>query len=406
MRALLRFDPSALAALSVVAMLSCGGDSSGPKNAASVTGVTGDNQLGPTGAPLDAPLSLVLLGTNGQPFSGATVTWSVTSGSATLNPTQSSSDANGYVATNVTLGGTVGPLIVRASTGGIAPIDFHITVVDPCQYILAHPVGTSLNGALTSFDCTEVLEGFYEDLFGLTVSGQVGLTINMNAGFDTYLDLFELVGQLLYPTAGNNDISTIDKNSRIGAILGPGTYIIGASSWEQLVTGTYTLSSATRPQTLTVCADVVWVTRGITVSDNIASTGCKATVTGGETYSDEVRIIALQGSALELKESSPAVDPLLTLYRVDGQTGQRVLVATNNDSAAGNPTAYILQSIATSAVYVVNIGTAAPNQQGAYTFTISAGALTGAPPWQQAASPLDVQPRPLGRWQLIPGLRR
>ena len=62
----------------LVGALACG-DSSGPgPRATSVTGVAGDSQAAPTGAALAFPLSLVALGSNGQPVQGLNVPWTVT----------------------------------------------------------------------------------------------------------------------------------------------------------------------------------------------------------------------------------------------------------------------------------------------------------------------------------------
>src|ERR1700704_1979292 len=96
MKQLRRFEPVAIAAV-VAAAAACGGDSTGTgPQAASVTGVAGDSQTGPTGATLDFPLSFVALGSNGQPLSGVHVTWSVVpSGAASFTPATSTTDVNG-----------------------------------------------------------------------------------------------------------------------------------------------------------------------------------------------------------------------------------------------------------------------------------------------------------------------
>src|ERR1044072_9632605 len=93
------------------------GDSSGPgTRAPSVTGVAGDSQSAPTGAPLACPLSLVALGSDGQPAQGVHVSWSVTpAGEAAFTPATSVSDANGQASATVALGRDAG---VRAILGG------------------------------------------------------------------------------------------------------------------------------------------------------------------------------------------------------------------------------------------------------------------------------------------------
>src|SRR2546423_13694653 len=127
MRSLSRLVPVAIAGM----LGACGGDSTGPKNAASVTGIAGDNQSAAPGAQLDFPLSMVLLTSNGTPAGGGSVTWSVTSGTAGLNPTKSTSDVNGYTATNVTLGGSLGARAVGGPAPRLSPRDHHLQAVRP-----------------------------------------------------------------------------------------------------------------------------------------------------------------------------------------------------------------------------------------------------------------------------------
>src|SRR6267143_29616 len=98
-----RVAPVAVAAM-IAAAAACGGDSTGTgPQAASVTGVAGDSQSGPTGAALAFPLSLVALGSNGQPAQGLPATWSVIpTGAASFTPATTTTDVNGVAATTAT----------------------------------------------------------------------------------------------------------------------------------------------------------------------------------------------------------------------------------------------------------------------------------------------------------------
>src|SRR5712664_4596639 len=103
-------------------LAACGGDSTGTgPQAASVTGVAGDSQSGPTGAALAFPLSLVALGSNGQPAQGLHVTWSVIpSGAASFTPATTTTDVNGLAATTATLGNFMGGINIHAAVPGVA----------------------------------------------------------------------------------------------------------------------------------------------------------------------------------------------------------------------------------------------------------------------------------------------
>ena len=98
--------------------LACGGgDSTGPEvRARRTTAVVGDSQSAPTGTVLPIPLSFVVLDASDVPLVGAAVNWKVVSGSATLSASSTKTDVNGTARTTVTLGNTIGPVVVRAAT--------------------------------------------------------------------------------------------------------------------------------------------------------------------------------------------------------------------------------------------------------------------------------------------------
>src|SRR6185312_13301407 len=98
----------------------CGSsDTSGP-NSKTPTGVdivSGNNQSQVVGATLSSPL-VVRVTANGTAVSGANVTFAVTSGSASVNPGSTTTDANGQAKTQVTLGSSPGTVTITATVGG------------------------------------------------------------------------------------------------------------------------------------------------------------------------------------------------------------------------------------------------------------------------------------------------
>lgn len=79
--------------------------------------VSGNNQSGPVGNAASAPL--VVQSTNaGTPASGQTVSWSVSSGQATLSAATSVTDSNGNASIELTYGNSAGPIVIQASTAG------------------------------------------------------------------------------------------------------------------------------------------------------------------------------------------------------------------------------------------------------------------------------------------------
>lgn len=399
-----------VALASVAVVMSCGGDSGGPgSSAASVTGISGDNQTGPTGAQLGFPLGMIVLGSNGQPVSGVVVSWSVPIGQATLAQTLDTSDVNGAAGTAVTLGAQTGQLVVRATIPGIAaPVDFHVTVVNPCTFRPVQPVPGNVNGQLTNLDCDLTGGGWLYDLYDLTSGTQRGVTTTMSStAFNTYLEIFTIRNGFFEYVALNNDADSNTTNATIHLVHAPGApVIIGANTDSAGATGPYTLSTATRPQTLAGCVDEVWITRGVSVPENIATTDCPDSTPGGVFYGDVAGIIAYNGSVLTISQRSTAINPFLTLFQVDslGLTG----VASNDDSSGTNANAFIQYPVTTTAIYVIVASTSAAAQTGAYTLDVSSSVTASAPVFsapprrtmsprflrQHTWRPLRIAPRP------------
>ncbi|MFL6231323.1 MAG: Calx-beta domain-containing protein, partial [Pyrinomonadaceae bacterium] len=106
--------------------------------------------------------------------------------------------------------------------------------------------GTPINGALTSGDCKNPIDGSFYDSY--TFSGTAGqqIVITMTSSqFDTYLYLMKpgetTIGD---STIQNDDISNTNTNSQIANLTLPstGTYTILANSFAAGATGNYTLS--------------------------------------------------------------------------------------------------------------------------------------------------------------------
>jgi len=409
MRLLVRFAPLVLTG-GLALGLACGGDSTGP-SAASVTGIAGDSQVAPTGAQLAFPLSFVVLNAMGQPLAGVQVTWTVTpAGAATFNPTTSTSDATGTAATTVTLGTTLGDIVIRANVPGLTPLTFHALAVNPCSFLTSYTLGQTASGTLSTTDCNA--GGFYTDFYNLTLPvGQQSLRINMtSASFDAYVELYRLTNEFL---GADDDIAQGNTNSQLDIIFTgtSGNYYIAPSSFDAGVTGPYTMTAAPRAATLGGC-NLLWVTRGVTITDAIATTDCADTAAGTDYY-DWVEIYLATGSVLSVAERSTAFNAKLSLFQVVPPPTFLQLVDSNDDSVAGNNNAFIAHSVVNAGVYVLFIGTAAAGEVGPYTVELSSSTtLSGAPaaerpPGGGTRQLLPVAPVRLPKgWQPLPQERR
>jgi uncharacterized protein (TIGR03437 family) len=90
----------------------------------------GDGQTGNAGATLQIPLTVTASFQGGTPVSGLPVTFSLTSGSATLSATSTVTDANGTAGISVTLGNAPGPVVITAALGSFSVV-FHLTAITP-----------------------------------------------------------------------------------------------------------------------------------------------------------------------------------------------------------------------------------------------------------------------------------
>lgn len=109
--------------------------------------------IGTTG--FDSAPLIVLLSDGGNAVSGATVTWHVLSGDATVNQSSTTTNASGRAQTTLHFGAEPGTVVVRAThapSQGNAPVstDFNLSVGDPTLEIVSGdlqtgPVGTALD---------------------------------------------------------------------------------------------------------------------------------------------------------------------------------------------------------------------------------------------------------------------
>jgi hypothetical protein len=365
--------PIALAA-GIAAAIACG-DSSGPSGAraASVTGVAGDSQVSTPGSALAFPLSLVALGSNGQPIQGVTVTWTVSpAGSAIFAPASSPTDVNGVASTNVTLGASIGTLTISANVNGLSSaVVYHALVLNPCLFASSYTVGDTASGRLRTTDCNFQSQGWFYDFYGLVLpSGTQSLRIRVKSTvFDTYVDLFrDSDGR--HMAFDDDSILGIVQDAQLDVILPGDTYVMGANSFLPGDTGSYILYAVPRPVAMNGCRQV-WVVGDVTVADSITNSDCADSSATTKHY-DVARVVIYSGTAFSIWARSSAVNPTLALYQINPNTYARSLIQANDDSVGGGTTtAYINYNPVSSGYYDILIGTSTGGETGAYTFELS-----------------------------------
>jgi uncharacterized protein (TIGR03437 family) len=183
--------------------------------AASITSVSGDGQSAPINTAFANPLVVQLTDASGNPAPYGTVTFTVTTGSASIDNPSVMADQNGMASTTLTAG-SAGPLVVKAANGKLN-VSFNLTVlpagptnltvVNSANYtssispgslvsILGEGVTPTITGVIT--DQTQ-FEG-YSVNFG-TVSAPMIALINQNGIQQINIQVpFEV-------TSGDNDVT-------------------------------------------------------------------------------------------------------------------------------------------------------------------------------------------------------
>jgi uncharacterized protein YhjY with autotransporter beta-barrel domain len=120
-------------------------DDSRPATGVSV--ISGGNQSGRIGQPLAQPLVVQVVDDTGAPVANAVVQWSVTAGEATLNPSTSTTGADGRATTIVTPR-SVGAITVRATVGNLPAVTFTINALTSFEARATGPVAVPVGRAL------------------------------------------------------------------------------------------------------------------------------------------------------------------------------------------------------------------------------------------------------------------
>ena len=90
-----------------------------PRTARQIRIVSGDDQQGQPGEPLEQPFVVEIQDQNGAAFEGVPVTFTIASGGGTLSVTSVTTDANGKAESTLTLGANPGANTVTVSVAGI-----------------------------------------------------------------------------------------------------------------------------------------------------------------------------------------------------------------------------------------------------------------------------------------------
>jgi hypothetical protein len=342
-----------------VLQFSCGGgDAAGPTGPAAIAANSATTLSGSPGAPVQERPSVIVRDQNGTPLASISVTFAVTSGGGSLTGASAVTDASGIATVGSwTLGSVVGSNTMTATVGTLPLVVFTANSTDPCIARATHTFGTTTSGELTVEDC-RLANGHYRDVFSTSVPAAGAYVFTQVAGFDAFLVVFGADG---FAVGANDDQDLSSQNSRVKIFLPSGSARLGATTYAAGVTGTYTVSSAATSATVVGCEEV-FVTRGLTTTQNLESTDCAFQ----GFFSDDMVMYFRAGQAVTVTMTSGAFDTSLEIW--DQATFLRVAHNDDMDSTTDN-SQLVFTASADGFFWIVPTTTVA-GATGAYTLTI------------------------------------
>lgn len=337
--------------------------------------ITGGNlQTGCLLAPLPESLEVTLRGSNGEPLTGAPVTWKVTSGLATVSSAVAMTDSGGRSRVQLRLGLALATVAVSASAPAASPATFSAT-----SRVAPFGLGQTASSTLNANSCTFQGGAGPYDAYALLLPVTQTFTVSLasasfNAALEIYDEHFTLGGAYNLDSVPGTGVT----NSFLKMIAAGGAYGIAAASFTAGATGSYTLTTVAAPVSADSCLGNIWVTRGIVTQQQLETTDCVDST--GPYYFDALQMVLVPGQTATITESSSDFDAELFLHSSSGS----VLV---DDNSGGGNTARLSYTNTSAGSEQLSIlpSTVAVGATGAYTLTID-------PPPASASSIVSLVP--------------
>lgn len=347
-----------LALGAVLLAAACGEEKTGPVEPISLVLSAGNDQCAPAGTALPQPLEVTLVGSDEEPFPGATVRWKVESGGGSLVPDSNTTNALGRAQASWTLGASAGRHDATASVGGLPPVAFTATALEAPSAETPYTPNSVVTGALASTDC-RLSDGRFVDFYRFPSPVQTYRFTLAASALDPFLFLYDGDRNLV---ALNDDVT--DSTSAVRIFLAAGEYVAGASSSTPGEVGAYTLASAATGEEVGACEEV-WVTRGVQTAQAVSAADCELFFQGdGPFYSDQFRVWLEAGDSLTVTMRSDTFDAFLVLFD-STQT-----VVGLDDDGGGDLDALLRFLARTAGVYTIDAGTAFARDTGLYNLSV------------------------------------
>ena len=202
-----------LVCATVLGLGACHDDSTtAPATATTVTVLSGSTQSGTVGAALAAPIVLQVKDQNGSAIAGVAVSLTVGTGSGSVSATQMTTDVNGQVTVNWTLGTVAGTDTLAAQVGSLPVLDVLATATPDVPASVVVVSGDNQSGAvgtpLASAMMVKVVDKYGNAVPNVTVT----FSDDANGSLASTTVATDATGMAsdtitLGPTAGTDDVT-------------------------------------------------------------------------------------------------------------------------------------------------------------------------------------------------------
>lgn len=270
-------------------LLACGGDGSGPVTAASMSAPGGTSLNGTVGQAI--LVEVVVTGSNGKPFAGGVVSFSVTSGGGSASPSSANTDQTGKVSTTWTLGTTSGAQGLSASATG-ASIQFTAQAAaglpSSVESVSSFP-GQFLPGQPLAQPATFVVR----DQFNNAVSG-VSVTFTASSG-----------GSANPPQRTTGSDGRVSTTWTLGPVNGTQTLFAAASGVNQ---------ASVTAEAYDPCLDAKSYAIGQTANGTITSSSCEIEFDNEVRFADLYRFSLANSGAYRFTLTATFQNPFFLLF--------------------------------------------------------------------------------------------
>ena len=347
-------------------MTACGGHETTapptpPVTPAQLEILSGNGQTIAAGDSAHDPLAVRVRGSDGAAFAGAAVSWTVSQGSATLDPITSPSDPTGIARTRVRAIASTGTIEVTASVGSVTPAVFTLygpnpNTPDPCSPLStpAIEIGRSIAGSLGPGDCN--IAGNLYDFFAFGLDTQRVVTLDERShDFEPSVLVFEWASGL-----GRGRVTHADE-AVLKAILPGGSFAVGSSSKPAGATGTYTIVIDTGgSEDVHDCASIL-VVHWVRTAQRLERTDC---VEDTGRYHDSFVAAMWGNEALAVGMISHDFTPHLRIT-----DASNTVVAESDFSR--RDTAIVEYPVGSPGYYTIEATSGTPGATGTYTLTVA-----------------------------------